>query len=100
MPQPVTSEDTGLPVPLAVFAREVGPSVSYRQVRVRGRTAMLPVVVPGTPDEIWLKMLAVRHPNERHTLAGWRALIEKYRDEPAHPSHRDWSKRFTLPGVV
>lgn len=98
--QPAVSEGEGLPVPLSAFAREVGPSVSQRQVRVHGRTVTLPMVTPGTPDEVWLKLLAVRHPNERHTITGWRALLDRYRDEPAHPAHPGWNRRFTLGGVT
>ena len=54
----------------------------------RGVAAAKPVmdVVPGHPDEIWLKLLKLRHGTEKHDSAGWFALIDNYRGEPAHPA--------------
>jgi hypothetical protein len=43
-------------------------------------------VAPGHPDEIWLRLLKVRHGTERHAVAAWSALIDEMRDEPAHPT--------------
>jgi len=41
---------------------------------------------PGAPDEIWLKHIKKLHGNEKHTPSGWKAVIDSYRDKPAHPS--------------
>jgi len=46
----------------------------------------IPTYSPGHSDEIWLKLLEVRHGIERHTPDEWHALIDRYRDEPAHPA--------------
>jgi hypothetical protein len=43
-------------------------------------------VTPGHPDEIWLKLLRIRHGAERHTHAEWASLIDAAREEPAHPT--------------
>lgn len=75
-------------MPLAAFARIVGPRLTHRQVVVRGRPVMATATAdPGDPDEVWLKVLASRHPNEKHTPSEWRGLIDRYRREPAHPAH-------------
>lgn len=82
-----------VPVPLAAFARIVGPHVEpLRLIRQGGRLVAMQQATPGTDEEVWLKLLAIRHPNERHTPAGWRALIAKYGTEQAHPTHPDFGK--------
>ena len=43
-------------------------------------------VAAGHPDEIWLRLLRIRHGAERHAPAEWSALIDGMRDEPAHPT--------------
>lgn len=40
----------------------------------------------GTPDEVWTTHLKRKHGRENHLVGEWRALIDKYRHEPAHPS--------------
>ena len=39
----------------------------------------------GTSDEIWTKLLQVRHVREKHTPTAWRELLESHRHEPAYP---------------
>ena len=41
----------------------------------------------GGPDEVYLRLLATRHPNARYIPSKWQSLIEQYRTEPAHPAH-------------
>lgn len=48
------------------------------------------VFEPGHPDEIWLNMLQARHGSERHSTADWFALIDQYRNLPAHPADPDY----------
>ncbi|MDA8249174.1 MAG: hypothetical protein M0Z28_08340 [Rhodospirillales bacterium] len=38
----------------------------------------------GTSDEVYTKLLRIRHGMEKHTTAEWRALIDAARREPAH----------------
>lgn len=71
---------TEFPVPLPVFARELQPRAEPHPVTGK------PQLVAGHADEVWLKLLRVNHGNEKHTLAEWRALIDNYRGEPAHPT--------------
>jgi len=80
-----------LAVPLRVFAATLGPRVTHRQVIIGGVPRMVAATASaGHPDEVWMKLLSMRHQNERHTMTEWQALIEKYRDEPAHPLHPRW----------
>lgn len=79
------------PVPLAVFAATLRPqqtgtrSVQARAVVGGRRTAaQTPVYAPGHPDQIWLKLLQIKHGLERRTRADWQALIDKYGQTPAH----------------
>lgn len=78
------------PIPLAAFGALLRPQLTATQVVQNRRPGSPPhtirVYSAGHPDEIWLKLLEVRHNNERHTEQEWRALIDKYRDEPAHPA--------------
>lgn len=75
-------------VPLRSFEERLGVRFVRTQVPVHGGPAqtVLQRVSGGRPDEVWLKLLARRHDNERHTLEEWQELIERYRSEPAHPS--------------
>lgn len=80
---------TDFPVPFAVYAAALRPQRvpllrSGRQVIFKGRVVM--TVTPGHVDEVWLKMLKIRHGSERHTPAEWAGLIDKYREDPAHPT--------------
>jgi hypothetical protein len=87
----VSDTSSERPVPLSEFARIVGPRTETTQVLRNGQ--MVPqtrLVQPGSEDEVWLRLLRMRHPNERHTMTQWRALITRYKDEPAHPSHPKW----------
>ena len=92
-PQPPASEplvQSGIPIAFAAFANTLRP----RQVPLvrngvpvmrRGRPGM--TFMPGHPDQIWLRLVRIRHGGERHTETEWMALIDAMRDEPAHPSH-------------
>lgn len=74
-------------VPLAAFAALLQPKIVTRTVMVRGRPVQVPVDVdPGDPNEVWLMLLKLRHGHERHTVTEWHGLIDRYRDEPAHPA--------------
>lgn len=70
-----------LPVPLEHFAATLRPRTD--PATRPGQRARL---LPGEPDEVWLRLLSIRHRSERHTHAEWRSLIDRYRREPAHPS--------------
>lgn len=90
MPDPAPAAPVAGPqtdtVPLAAFARAIGPHLETTMVSRGGRTVpQTRVIRPGSDDEIWLKLLRMRHPNERHSIAGWHKLIDRYRNEPAHP---------------
>lgn len=82
--------DDQIPVPLASFAATLRPrQVDSRTVRSRRAgdpPQTIGVFVQGHEDEIWLKLLEVKHGIERHTAAEWHKLIDRYRDEPAHPA--------------
>lgn len=68
------------PIAFREFAASLRPQpVRDARGRAIGYTA-------GQPDEIWLKMLGVAHGTEKHTSREWNALIDSYRDKPAHPS--------------
>ncbi len=76
-------------VAFAAFAQTLRPRrITVPPARgATGRAAVPQVrIEPGHPDEIWLKLLGMRHGREKHTPAGWRALIDGYRGQPAHPS--------------
>lgn len=92
-PAPVAEAPTesfaGPPVPYANFAATLKPRRvplvrGGKAVVQNGRTLM--TAVAGHPDEVWLKLLKIRHGGEKHTVQGWNALINAMRDEPAHPS--------------
>lgn len=68
-----------LPVPLEQFAAALRP----RPGVVNGRPALL----PGEPDEVFLKLMRIRFRGERHTPTEWQALLDSLRHEPAHPLH-------------
>ncbi len=70
------------PVPFQAFAATLRPPL--RRDPASGQ--VLGVAGPGHADEIWLRWIGRMHGRERHTLAEWSALIDGYRDEPAHPS--------------
>ena len=77
------------PVPLAMFAATLRPRrvalVKGGRPVIRGGAVVM-TVTPGHPDEVWLKLLKIRHGAERHTHAEWAALIDAAREEPAHPT--------------
>jgi hypothetical protein len=71
------ADQAGVPVPLREFAVELGPKViAQRGARPRRQAAHA--------DQVYLKLLKTRHGRERHSIAGWRALIDTYRHQPAH----------------
>lgn len=90
MPEDNFPSQPQTPMPLAAFAATLRPQlVSTSTVRAH-RPGAQPTVIrtysQGHSDEIWIKLLEMRHGIERHTADGWMALIDKYRDEPAHPA--------------
>lgn len=78
------------PIPLAAFGATLRPqltsTVSVRSNRPGDAPRSINTYTQGHPDEIWLKLLEVKHGIERHTADGWHALIAKYKSQPAHPS--------------
>jgi len=78
------------PVPLSTFAAMLRPQLtSSRSVQSRqpgARPSVINTYAQGHPDEIWLKLLEIRHKIERHTVDEWHALIARYKAEPAHPA--------------
>ena len=38
-----------------------------------------------SPDEVWSRWLQMQHGAENHTPTEWRAIIDQYRNLPAHP---------------
>ena len=84
---PVATVD--FPVPLQVYAASLRPQrVPFlrggRPVIVRGRQVM--TMSQGHPNEVWLRLLRIQHGRERHTPTEWAALIDQYREQPAHAS--------------
>jgi hypothetical protein len=64
------------------FARTLRP----RGVQVPNTArpgALMLRVMPGEPDEVWLKLLKIRSGKKKLTLAGWKAEIRKLHEEPA-----------------
>lgn len=77
-----------LQVPFSVFAATLRPRhvplvKNGQQVAFKGRVVM--TVTAGHEDEVWLKLLKIRHGNARLTHEGWRAAIDAMRNEPAYP---------------
>jgi hypothetical protein len=68
-----------LPIAFKAFAAVLGPQVTKRDKN--GRAVE---IAPGGSDEVWLKHIKIKHGKERHTLTGWRALIDQYRNQPAY----------------
>jgi hypothetical protein len=68
-----------LPIAFRAFAAVLGPQVTKRDKH--GHAAE---IAPGSADEVWLKHIKIQHGKERHTLTEWRALIDKYRNQPAY----------------
>jgi len=78
------AEASPVPVAFAVFAASLRPPLKRDD---KGK--VVGIEGPGHADEIWLKFIKRQHGMERHSLAGWMALIDRYRDQPAHPAdHR------------
>jgi hypothetical protein len=82
----------GSPVPLRTFAESLGVRYASVQARTtRGHRQIAQALSSGHPDEVWLKLLAIRHPNGRHSVEDWAKLIERYKQEPAHPSDPNYA---------
>jgi len=82
-----------LPVPYAVFAATLRPK--YEPIVHRGTVLMrrgrpvMHATGPGHQDEVWLKLLKIRHGQERLPPTEWRKRIESFRGEPAYPAQPD-----------
>ena len=75
------------PVPLSVFAvtlrpRRVPLMRNGKTVVFKGRPVM--TATAGHPDEIWLKLLKLRHGADKRTHAQWHAAIDALRNQPAY----------------
>ena len=81
-----TAIPSGPPIPYAAFARGLGPRTTVVAPPARPGQAPRVQVDPGHPDEVYLRLLRINHGRENHTEAEWAALIEGYRNAPAHPA--------------
>jgi len=85
-----TSEQGELPVPLSKFADALRPQITgYTSVfsKIGGKKSaprQLATYSSGDADQVWVKLLAVHHGNERHTMSEWRDMIDQYRQQPAY----------------
>jgi hypothetical protein len=84
-PQPDSIAE--FPVPLSAFAATLRPrrvplTRNGKTVVFKGRPVM--TATAGHPDEIWLKLLKLRHGTEKRTHAQWRAAIDALRNQPAY----------------
>jgi hypothetical protein len=90
----MADEDTPVSDAPAVAARTITLDVFARTLRPRTGTvpstskpgAMRQTLLPGDPDEVYLKLLKIRHRGDKRTQEGWKALIDTYRSQPAHPT--------------
>ncbi len=80
------------PVPLKTFVASLRPqkigsrTITPRRRGVSGPPQVVDIFGPGSPQEIWAKLLEINHGNERHTMDEWHKLIEDYGNQPAHPA--------------
>ena len=90
---PVVVQSDPAAAPLVVAFATFAASMQPRRVPFtrngapvvhRGRTLM--TMIPGHPDEVFLRLVRIRHGGEKHDMAGWRTLIDAMRVEPVHPS--------------
>jgi hypothetical protein len=82
----------GPPIPFVAFAKGLGPSVAVVAPATRPGQAPRIVVTPGHADEVYLKLLKMRHGRENRTEAEWRKLIDGYRHAPAHPADPNYER--------
>lgn len=85
-PAPVAAAAVA-PVAFSVFAATLRPRIlplvrGGRAVVRNGRPVQ--TVRAGHPDEVWLRLLRIRHGAEKHAPAGWQKLIDAMRAEPVH----------------
>lgn len=75
-------------MPFAAFAATLRPQVaSVRTIAPRnGPPRAVNVMSKGSPDEIWLCWLRIKHGAEKHTKTAWQKLIKDYAKQPAHPA--------------
>ena len=82
-------------MPLQAFGATLRPQLTatriVRSQRPGEPSRTINVYGAGHPDEIWLKLLEIRHGIERHTAADWHKLIAKYKQEPAHPADPNYA---------
>ena len=69
-----------VPVAFSTFA------ATLRPIPQRDPRGAVVAVSAGQPDEVWLKFIRQQHGMEKHTMAEWSALIDAWRDQPAHPA--------------
>ena len=82
----------GPPIPYVAFARSLGPSVAVVAPASRPGQAPRVAVTPGHVDEVYLKLLKIKHGRENHTEVEWRKLIDDYRKAPAHPADPNYKR--------
>lgn len=77
-------------MPLSAFAALLRPQLTRTQTVQSRQPGSKPSTIntyaQGHPDQMWLKLLEVKHRVERHTAEEWRTLIAKYKAQPAHPA--------------
>ncbi len=82
--------ETQTPMPLAAFAATLRPQLTRTQIvqarQPGAKPSTISTYTQGHPDEIWLKLLQVKHGIERHTADDWHKLIAHYKKQPAHPA--------------
>lgn len=86
-PAPAPVAAAAAPVAFSVFAATLRPRImplvrNGRTVVRNGRPVQ--TVRAGHPDEVWLRLLRIRHGAEKHAPAGWQKLIDAMRAEPVH----------------
>lgn len=81
----VDSGRAEMPVSLEVFAQTLKPK-SVRVPNPSRPGQFKDRMIPGQPDEIYIKLLRRVHGREKKTIPGWEAAIDALRNQPAHPS--------------
>ena len=79
------SAPTSAPITFEMFARTLRPqSVTVPNLSRPGASRQ--EIVPGAPDEVYLRLVRIRHGFEKRSPESWQSLIDDMRGEPAHPS--------------
>ena len=84
-PTRATAAPTSVPVTFSTFASTLRPQAMTVPNLARPGTTRQEIV-PGSADEVYLRLVRIRHGSEKHPLEDWQSLIDAMRGEPAHPS--------------